>query len=376
MGDMAGTGYERQAVGKGVYKLLRRSDGAWVSTQVFYRSADRKQRVKTFAGPDTLTAAKKFKADVDRKDVEQRPDPNAGRSTLGEMWDEMVSTRDYAEKTLRSRAEIRGKAGLADLFATRLDRISRDMVAAAIAKTTEAPGMAREIHKALSATFSYAMKAKGIELPRGNPAAGLGMKSTRAEAMAARGEEVKRVLSREELQRLISETPDRYKALIELLGRVGLRPGEAYGLRVRQVDAIGNELRIDGLTKTWKTRTIPIDPGLSATLWTHLERYSDPMDPEALVFPTETGKVIDEHNWRRRVFQPASERAGVNHGLRPYDLRHTALSTALSLGIDPATVANMAGHDVRTLLSTYTHSMEDAKVRAAKVLGEAWATGG
>jgi integrase len=80
------------------------------------------------------------------------------------------------------------------------------------------------------------------------------------------------------------------------------------------------------------------------------------------------------HSWRRRVFKPASVRAGVNHGLRPYDLRHAALSTALSLGIDPATVANMAGHDVRTLLGTYTHSMEAAKLRAADILGEAWAS--
>jgi integrase len=236
--------------------------------------------------------------------------------------------------------------------------------------------MAREIRKALSSTFSYAMVAKEIELPKGNPAAGLRLKSTRAEAMASRGEEVKRVLSREEVQRLISEMPDRYKVVVELLARVGLRPGEAYGLRVRQVDAIGHLLRIDtsasGATKTGKTPVIPIPADLSATLWDHIERYCDQMNPEALVFSTETGAAIEEHNWRRRVFQPASKRAGVNHGLRPYDLRHTALSTALSLGIDPATVANMAGHDVRTLLSTYTHAMEEAKVRAADILGAAW----
>jgi integrase len=390
---MAGNQYRREKTNEpGVYRLIRVSDGEWTSTQVFYRVGT-KQRVKTFPGRDTLTAAKRWQnREVDAKETDQRIDPASGRITLGEVWDEQHTSRAYAPKTLQGRADIRRKPALANLFAKPLNRIGREMVNEAIATTTSSPGMAREVRKSLRSAFSYATKVKGIEFPKGNPASSAGLKSTRVEAMAARGEDVKRVLSRAargedvkrvlsraEVSRLIVEVPDQYKALVELLARVGLRPGEAYALTVGQLNPTARTLTIDrsasgSATKTGRNRVIPIPTDLVETLVAHIERFVG-WDPEALLFTTETGsRRLDEHNWRRRVFQPASMRTGVNHGLRPYDLRHTALSTALSLGIDPATVANMAGHDVRTLLSTYTHALEEAKSRAADILGAAWSS--
>jgi integrase len=373
---MAGRDYERQAVGHGVFKVIRKADGAWTSTVVYYRTADRRQHVKTFTGPDTLTVAKRFKADIDRKDPEQRVDPSLGRKTLGAVYDQQMVSRSFSAKTLSARSDIRRKAGLAELFATPIARITRTQVREAIAGTTTSPGMAREIRKALSSAFGYAMEELGVELPKGNPASGSGLKKTTSEVVAeGNTDEPKRVLSRDEIRRLIAEMPERYQALVELLARVGLRPGEAYGLTVRQLDPIARTLTIDtaasGFTKTGKHRTIPVPTDLVETLVTHIERYAS-WNADALVFTSESGNAIDEHNWRRRVFQPASQRAGVNHGLRPYDLRHTALSKALMLGIDPATVANMAGHDVKTLYRHYTHAMDEAKKRAADVLGAAW----
>jgi integrase len=245
---------------------------------------------------------------------------------------------------LETRREIRGRAGLAKLFATPVGRIHRADVDTAIAATTSAPGMARETRKALSSAFGFAREALSIELPS-NPAASSKLKRTRAEIVADDNGTPARALTREELQRLIDAMPPRYRALVELLGRVGLRPREAYALTTDRLDADACVIRIEE-SKTGRPRTIPIPSDPAERLAAHADAYAS----GGLVFPSETGRAIDDHNWRRRVFQPAAKRAGLN-GIRPYDL-HTACSTALSLGVDAATVANMSGHTVATLLRT------------------------
>jgi len=65
---------------------------------------------------------------------------------------------------------------------------------------------------------------------------------------------------------------------------------------------------------------------------------------------------------------PAAGRAGVDQGVRVYDLRHTACSFALRHGVDPVAVANMSGHSVAVLRNTYAHYVEEAGRRAAEHL--------
>jgi site-specific recombinase XerD len=52
----------------------------------------------------------------------------------------------------------------------------------------------------------------------------------------------------------------------------------------------------------------------------HIRRYSRPEDPSALIFPNGKGRMLDRNQFRR-VFQRASLKAGVNHGLSPNHLR-------------------------------------------------------
>ncbi len=49
------------------------------------------------------------------------------------------------------------------------------------------------------------------------------------------------------------------------------------------------------------------------------------------------------NNWRRRVFDPACERAGIV-GVTAHDLRHTAASLAVSAGANVKAVQRMLGH--------------------------------
>lgn len=59
--------------------------------------------------------------------------------------------------------------------------------------------------------------------------------------------------------------------------------------------------------------------------------------------------------------------AGLNpEGTDPlscHDLRHTAISRWIAAGLDPVTVARMAGDKVETIMSTYAHEFDAAKNR-------------
>jgi len=78
------------------------------------------------------------------------------------------------------------------------------------------------------------------------------------------------------------------------------------------------------------------------------------------------------------AFKSACNRAGV---VLPagedaiYTLRHSALSSWLEAGIDPATVAAIAGHSVRTLLAVYTHPHQANAHKAAKMMEDAMMVG-
>jgi integrase len=89
------------------------------------------------------------------------------------------------------------------------------------------------------------------------------------------------------------------------------------------------------------------------------------------VFATLEGKPLIHRNVSRDLFgeDGAADRAGLNREGLPrlscHDLRHTAISRWIAAGLDPVTVARMAGDDLKTILDTYAHEFEKAKRRSA-----------
>jgi integrase len=154
--------------------------------------------------------------------------------------------------------------------------------------------------------------------------------------------------------------------LVSLLAYGGLRPGEALALEwrhvrertilVEQAVALG-EVKI---TKTGQTRTVRLLPPLASDLieW---RLASGRPGPKALVFPGRAGVAWSDtsyRNWRRRVFAPAAEAAGLD-GFRPYFLRHLFCSLLLAEGASVVEVARQAGHSPAMTLSTYGHVIEE-----------------
>jgi integrase len=93
------------------------------------------------------------------------------------------------------------------------------------------------------------------------------------------------------------------------------------------------------------------------TLAEHLANHTAP-PPDALVSLSSQGKHLRRSNFNRRVWQPATQAAGVE-GLRVHDLRHTA-----------GTLATAAGGSLREVMHRLGHSTTVAAVRYQHVMAE------
>ena len=71
------------------------------------------------------------------------------------------------------------------------------------------------------------------------------------------------------------------------------------------------------------------------------------------------------HQARSAAAMPGAAR------LRPYDLRHAALSLWLASGAPPAEIAARAGHSVRVLLTCYAHCIPGCDQIASQQIEQA-----
>jgi integrase len=170
-------------------------------------------------------------------------------------------------------------------------------------------------------------------------------------------------LDRESVGRLIAATPERYRTLVAVSVLLGLRQGEALGLRWCDVDTAAGVLRVRrqfsrGVLAEPKTnaarREMPMPPSLARMLAEH--RLASPYSNEKdFVFASSVGTPLAVRNIARRGLNVATARAGLPR-LRWHDLRHVAASAMIEQGASPSYVARVLGHSSPAItLSTYAH---------------------
>jgi integrase len=94
-----------------------------------------------------------------------------------------------------------------------------------------------------------------------------------------------------------------------------------------------------------------------------------------LVFPSETGSLLNPSNLRNRSFKRIKARSGVREVLRFHDLRHTCATLLLREGVNPKVVSEMLGHGSITItLNTYSHVLPDMQDSAANAIEAALGT--
>ncbi|MFJ8665163.1 tyrosine-type recombinase/integrase [Streptomyces sp. NPDC093600] len=112
---------------------------------------------------------------------------------------------------------------------------------------------------------------------------------------------------------------------------------------------------------TEDVRRVPIPPQLVAVFREHIETFGTAEDGR--LFFSENGGVVSSSTYYR-AWQEARELAlppavvASPLARRPYDLRHSALSTWLNAGVDATEVAERAGNSVEVLLSRYAKCLD------------------
>ncbi|MFJ3101783.1 tyrosine-type recombinase/integrase [Streptomyces sp. NPDC086835] len=108
-------------------------------------------------------------------------------------------------------------------------------------------------------------------------------------------------------------------------------------------------------------RRVPIPPQLVAIFREHIDTFGTAHDGR--LFFSENGGVVSSSTYYRAwqeartlALPPAAVASPLAR--RPYDLRHSALSTWLNAGVDATEVAERAGNSVEVLLSRYAKCLD------------------
>lgn len=114
-------------------------------------------------------------------------------------------------------------------------------------------------------------------------------------------------------------------------------------------------------------RPVPCPPELTALLHKHIKAYGG--GESGLLFEGDQGgaipKITYTRVWRAARAVAFTEKVAQSRlAERPYSLRHAAVSTWLTAGVDPTTVARWAGHSVAVLLETYASCLHGQDVVA------------
>jgi integrase len=167
---------------------------------------------------------------------------------------------------------------------------------------------------------------------------------------------------------------DRFEALYVISLMVGLRMGEALGLKWSDVDLDTGMLRVNrqlqrlreggGLVfsqpKNTSRRSVELPQRAVEALRSHRKRQMEEQlgagpswRDNGLVFTTTIGTAVDAQNVVNRHFKPLLRRAGLP-GIRWHDLRHTCATLLLSRGTHPKHVQQLLGHaSIQLTLNCY-----------------------
>lgn len=350
--------------------ILRSEGPRGVRYKVVYLDSDNHQRTKTFG---SLKEAQVFQSEIRKKKARSiRIDPEAGRVSVEAFWEHFLKTSAIRPST---RALYETHARLYILPALGAKQVQSVTVAdirltlAGIRERGKSASTLNAVRRLLHRLFAVALEEDRVAK---NPVSGIAVEKT------ARREP--RFLTEAEVLQVADRVPGNYRALVIFLAFTGLRIGEASALRVRNLDLGRRSVRVvenspevrghkfTGLTKTSKPRTVRFGAGLAKILKDHLAAYGTPLDPDSFVFTSEDGDQVRQNNFRKRIFQPAAEAAGIEPLPTVHDLRHTAASLMAKVGFSMREAQEQLGHSHTTMTDLYTHLFpEDREKKVANL---------
>ncbi|HBZ01253.1 MAG TPA: hypothetical protein DEO84_08050 [candidate division Zixibacteria bacterium] len=175
--------------------------------------------------------------------------------------------------------------------------------------------------------------------------------------------------SQAEIDLMISKAQEPLKTAILILVNTGMRRGELFHLRWRDVDLNRGSLRVwpyEGFSPKGKQpRRIPITDALSETL----KRLSKGRGPDDFVFrPFEGPNTIYRH------FAALAKQLGIKGTL--HDLRHTFASHLSMAGVPIPVIKELLGHSDIATTMIYAHLSPEIHMAAIQKLPFGWCPDG
>lgn len=178
-------------------------------------------------------------------------------------------------------------------------------------------------------------------------------------------------LTRDQLKAFADAVPSEKKALVMVLGTIGLRWGEAAALTMSDIDFDNKRITVSksfnvvgshryiGKTKTGRVRRVAIPDATLSVLKEHCEGLTG----NDIVFPSYNDRK--KHQllpsakakswWRRAMLDCQADDESFPY-ITPHVLRHTAASLMISAGAPVLTVQRQLGHaDAATTMNIYSH---------------------
>jgi integrase len=247
-------------------------------------------------------------------------------------------------------------------------------------------GSIRKIQTVLSSVLSEAVE---LGMIRVNPAMRMRLPAPPRRDMT--------ILTAEQVRALADAINPQYRIAILLTANTGMRAGEVWALRRKDVDLLRGVIHIRqtvkrdtaapdappetvdmygrevGPPKNGKPRTITLGKTTRKMLSDHLTA-STPGDvgPDAAVFLTKEGHAVRHTLFMRKVFGPAKAPLPADkRALRYHDLRHTCASLLAASGTPMLYVKERLGHaSVTTTINQYGHMFPSVEASLADALDD------
>lgn len=321
-------------------------------------------------GKGTFVLKREAQRAINEAIAERTPERASSVAVYLTRW---LRTRPRSERTDRTnesrirnvlRVELEGlELGDWDMRDLRR-RHGYELVAWMLQEQGRSPGGARNILRALSAMTEDAISD---ELCESNPWIHVRVRDD--DRRATKSARRPQVWSFEEMH-TFAACAGRYEPMVRVLADCGVRMGELLALRredlsdgLLRVRATAWEGRIvESSDEKNHNREIPVPPGCLS-----LVREMPPRIDSPWLFPTPTGKLWRASNWAKTVWKPTCEAAGFKP--TPHEFRHSWVTHLRAGGIDPADLADVAGHSVQTATSRYTHPLRRSHEQIREMVG-------
>jgi site-specific recombinase XerD len=180
---------------------------------------------------------------------------------------------------------------------------------------------------------------------------------------ARKGRKLPVVLSRREVQRILSRVPNRLTrtCLMTIYG-CGLRLMEGVRLRPEDIDRERKLVRVRQ-GKGRKDRYVPLSEELAKVLESHCREYRS----QSWLFPgQQTGHYVSPTTIERSL-KLALSRSGVTKPATVHTLRHSYATHLLEQGVNLRVIQEVLGHKSLKTTTIYTHVTKEGqrKLRAA-----------